>query len=105
MKSRVRRATKVATGKRAKSVVFHGGKVKTVGGLKKADLMKNGQGKIVSVRSSMAGKSAFKDISRWTQCVNDARKDLGITGFCPVGGPSAKGQALYQKAKSLLQQQ
>merc|ERR1712113_258058 len=29
-----------------------------------------------------------------------ARKELGIKGFCPVGGKTAQGKALYAKVKS-----
>merc|ERR1712137_759894 len=90
----------IAKGKRGKVSVFKGTKVKTVGGLKKTDLMKNKNGKIVSKKSHAAGKKAFKQISKWTAAVNKARKALGVKGFCAIGGKSAKGLALYKKAKS-----
>merc|ERR1712048_1482500 len=101
MKKKAMKKSVIAKGKRSKSSVFRGTKVKTVGGLKKADLMKNKNGKVVSKKSSAAGKKAFKNIKGWTAAVNKARKALGIKGFCAVGGKSAKGQALYKKAKSL----
>merc|ERR1712188_301547 len=44
--------SKIAMGKRAKSSVFRGTKVKTVGGLTKSDLMKNKSGKVVSKKAS-----------------------------------------------------
>merc|ERR1712137_1430307 len=100
MKRRAMKKSVIAKGKRGKVSVFKGTKVKTVGGLKKSDLMKNKSGKIVSKAKYAAGKKAFKQISKWTGAVNKARKALGVKGFCPVGGKSAKGQALYKKAKS-----
>merc|ERR1719235_1205919 len=54
MKSK--RATKIAHGVMAKSVVLRGGKEKTAGGLTKAMLMKNKRGKAVSKKSHAAGK-------------------------------------------------
>jgi hypothetical protein len=81
--------------------VFSGKKVKTVGGLQKKDLKKNKAGKIVSIKSSAAGKKAYKRIQGWTSAVSKARKALGVKGFCAVGGKSAKGQALLKKARSL----
>ena len=45
----------IAKGKMAKSVVFRGSKAKTSGGLKKSDLKKNKNGKIVSAKKSAAG--------------------------------------------------
>merc|ERR1740123_2468828 len=90
----------IAKGKRAKVSVFKGSKVKTASGLKKSDLKKNKDGKIVSVKKSAAGKKAYKRISGWNSAVNKARKALGIKGFCAVGGKSAAGKALYAKAKS-----
>merc|ERR1711972_980750 len=100
MKRRAMKKSVIAKGKRGKVSVFKGTKVKTVGGLKKSDLMKNKSGKIVSKKAYAPGKKAFKQISKWTGAVNKARKALGIKGFCAVGGKSAKGQALYKKAKS-----
>merc|ERR1712150_441944 len=96
------KVSKIAKGKRAKSSVFRGSKVKTVGGLKKSDLKKNKAGKVVSVKASAAAKkkAGYKKISAWGGAVSKARKALGIKGFCPVGGKTAKGKALYAKVKS-----
>merc|ERR1712190_81062 len=80
----------IAKGKRGKSSVFKGTKVKTIGGLKKSDLKKNKRGKVVSVKASANGKKAFKRISGWTDACKKARKALGVVGFCPVGGKSAQ---------------
>merc|ERR1739845_234410 len=90
----------IAKGKRGKSSVFRGTKLKTSGGLKKSDLKRNKAGKVVSVKASANGKKAFKRISGWVAAVNKARKALGIKGFCAVGGKTAKGKALYAKSKS-----
>merc|ERR1711920_919007 len=100
MKRRAMKKSVIAKGKRGKSSVFRGTKEKTQGGLKKSDLMKNKNGKVVSKKSHNAGKRAYKNVSAWTKAVSRARKALGVKGFCAVGGKSAKGQALYKKAKS-----
>ena len=90
----------IAKGKRGKNSVYRGTKVKTSGGLKKSDLMKNKNGKVVSKRSHAHGVNAYKRISKWTAAVNKARKDLKIKGFCPVGGKTQKGKALLAKTRS-----
>merc|ERR1719471_344364 len=102
MKKRsAKRVSKIARGKRAKSSVFRGTKVKTSGGLKKGDLTKNKQGKVVSRKSSERAKKAYKKngLDKWTKATQQARKALGIKGFCPCGGKSAKGQAFLKKAR------
>merc|ERR1712215_100292 len=93
----------IAKGKRAKSSVFRGTKAKTSGGLKKSDLVRNKAGRIVSRKASENAKKNFKKrgLDKWFNAVKAARKSLGITGFCPVGGKSAKGQALLKKVRSL----
>merc|ERR1712173_351632 len=93
--------SKIAKGKLRKLVVFNGNKEKTSGGLTKAQLTKNKNGKIVSKASSAAGNKAYKHISGWTKACQAARKALGIKGFCIIGGKTAQGKALYAKAKSL----
>jgi hypothetical protein len=98
MKAMRRRAMKksvIAKGKRARSSVFHGNKAKTQSGLKKSDLIKSKTGKIVSRKSSAAGKKAYARIKGWTVAVGKARKALGVKGFVAV----KKGTALYKKAK------
>merc|ERR1719266_2440763 len=96
------KVSKIAKGKRAKSSVFRGTKVKTVGGLKKSDLKKNKQGKVVSVKASNAAKKrpGYKKITAWGAAFVKARKALGIKGFVPCGGKTAQGKALYAKVKS-----
>merc|ERR1739848_584874 len=62
--------------------VFRGGKEKTVGGLKKSDLVKNSIGKIVSKKASAASKKTYaKTIKAWIEAVSKARKELGLKGF------------------------
>ena len=102
MKGMRRRAMKVKiTGK--KYSVFSGKKVKTVGGLKKSDLKKNKAGKVVSKALSEKAKKSkgYKKIIAWSTAFKAARKALGIKGFCPCGGKTAKGQALLKKTRSL----
>merc|ERR1711924_457837 len=83
-------------GKLAKMVVFRGTKSKTGSGLKKSDLMKNKNGKIVSRKQSANGKKSYARIKGWTVAVTKARKFLGVKGFVAV----KKGSPLYKKARS-----
>merc|ERR1712224_381248 len=91
--------SKIAKGKLARSVVFHGTKDKTYTGLTKSDLIKNKRGKIVTKKSVAAGKKAYANIKGWTVACQKARKALGIKGFVAI----KKGSALYKKAKELYQ--
>ena len=95
---KVKRVSIIAKGKRAKSAVFKGKKVKTSSGLKASDLKKNKSGKVVSKKASAAG---HKKLGAWTAAVAKARSALGIKGFCAVNGKKGQGKALYAKAKSL----
>merc|ERR1712061_274978 len=104
MKKKAMKKSVTAKGKRAKSSVFRGTKVKTSGGLKKADLKKNKAGHVVSRKMSaraIARYSKNKKMQKWTACFKKARKELGIKGFCPCGGKTAKGKALLAKTRSL----
>merc|ERR1712139_107807 len=69
-----KRVSKIAKGKMRKVLVFKGKKEKTVGGLKKADLVKGFGGKIVSKKLSVANKKKSKP---WLDAVAKARKALG----------------------------
>merc|ERR1712038_1769025 len=102
MKAKV--VSKIARGPRAKLSVFAGRKAKTAGGLKQSDLAQNKNGKIVSKKMSAASKKkwATSKLKAWVVATKKARKELGITGFCAIGGSSAQGKALYAKVKSLL---
>merc|ERR1712216_44393 len=87
MKRRMKamKVSKIGKGRMAKSQVLKGRKVKTVGGLKASDLKKNKNGKVVSKKASLRASK-----SKWPKCVVAARKALGVKGFCPVGGKTAK---------------
>merc|ERR1719336_1557228 len=101
---KVKKVSAIARGKYAKAAVFNGRKAKTVGGLTKDTLIKSKSGKIVSKAASARGKKAFATsaLKKWGVATMQARKALGITGFCPVGGKTARGKALYAKTKAIL---
>merc|ERR1719316_1097070 len=103
MKKAMKKAMKslVAKGKRAKSSVWRGTKVKTSGGLTKDKLMMNKSGKVVSKAASAAAKKRCSHLVAWGKAVASARKALDMRGFVAVGGKSAAGKALFAKAKSL----
>ena len=69
--------------------------------LQKGALIKNQKGKIVSAAQSQATKTRFASSAagKWAQGLRIARSELGETGFCPIGGKSARGQALLAKTK------
>merc|ERR1739844_741431 len=90
------KVSKIARGPLGKSSVFSGRREKTAGGLKKADLVKNKAGKIVSRKSSAAGKKAYAYIKAWTLAVQKAKKELGVTGFVAI----KKGTPLYKAARA-----
>merc|ERR1719468_1471798 len=85
MKAKAMKAKVVST--IAKGKVFRGSKEKTSGGLTKANLLKNKRGKIVSKGASTRGKKLFNasPLKAWSDATKQARKALGITGFCAVG--------------------
>merc|ERR1719352_1648998 len=84
--------------------VWSGAKHHTGSGLTKADLKKNKAGKIVSRKASArsAKSKGAKVISAWGKAPKQARKQLGIKGFCPVGGKSARGQKLLKAVRSIV---
>merc|ERR1719375_1412365 len=89
----------IAKGKLAKSVVFRGSKVKTSGGLKKSDLVKNKAGKVVSKKASLRAKNSKngKKILKWAAATKQARKQLGVKGFVAV----KKGSKLYNAVRAI----
>merc|ERR1712098_720708 len=91
----MKRVSKFAKGRFAKSVVFRWTKTATTGGLTKSNLMKNKNGKIVSKKANAHGKKAYAMIKGWTLAVTKARKALGVKGFLAV----KKGTPLYKKAR------
>merc|ERR1712060_1013207 len=96
--------SKIARGKYRKAVVLRGSKEKTSGGLTAAQLMKNKNGRVVSKAASASRKKLYKGskAESWIKAVMAARKELGIKGFCGVGGKTAQGKALYAKAKAIF---
>merc|ERR1712127_766374 len=102
MKSR--RVSKIATGRCARFAVLSGEKEKTSSGLTKEGLFRNKAGKIVSKAASARLKKAFASSAakKWSEAVKQARKALSIQGFCPVGGQTPQGKALYAKVKSIV---
>merc|ERR1711994_664041 len=104
---KVKKAKKVsviARGRLARAAVFNGKKAKTVGGLTKDTLTKSKSGKIVSKAASARAKKRFAEsaLKKWCDALQQARKQLGITGFCAVNGKTAQGKALYAKTKAIL---
>merc|ERR1719464_2307612 len=96
--------SKIATGKLAKVAVFKGRKAKTSGGLTKNTLVKSKTGKIVSKAKSARARASFASspLKKWCDALKKARKELGVKGFCAVGGKSAQGKALHAKVKAIL---
>ena len=41
------------------------------------------------------------EMCSWSSCVSAARGNQSIVGFCPIGGPTPRGQALHAEAKRL----
>merc|ERR1712227_1077822 len=79
--------------------VWNGTAKWTKGGLTKADLMMNKNGKVVSKKMFKKGQT-LKGNGGWMTAVIKARKELGITGFCLMNR-GARGVALYKRAKEL----
>jgi len=105
MKSmKAKKVSVIAKGKRARSAVFAGSKEKTQSGLQKKDLMKNSSGKIVTKKAHASAKKNYvgSKLEQWAKACKQARKELQITGFVPIGGASPAGKALYAKVKSIL---
>jgi len=101
MKMRMKKAKKVSK-VGSKRQVFSGSKVRSKGGLQKGDLVKSKTGKVVSKKQSAHGKKIYaKYLAKWNGAVQKARKQQGVKGFCPIGGKTAKGQALLRAARSI----
>merc|ERR1712173_293164 len=82
---------KMQTGSKRK--VWNGTAKWTKGGLTKADLMLNKNGKVVSKKLFKKGQALRKRSGGWMAAVMKARKELGITGFCLMNR-GAQGVAL-----------
>merc|ERR1719210_913034 len=101
---KVKKVSVIARGRLARAAVFNGKKAKTVGGLTKETLTKSKSGKIVSKAASARSKKRFAEsaLKKWCDAIQQARKQLGISGFCAVNGKTAQGKALYAKAKAIV---
>merc|ERR1719150_3334057 len=85
--------------------VFRGTKASTHSGLTKADFKKNKHGKIVSKKRSENAKKrpGYKNFLARGKAVKQARHELGIKGFCPVGGKTQQGKALAKRVNEILE--
>jgi len=99
MKKPTVRTRKVApAGKSSKANVFSGKFEKTESGLKKSQLTKNKEGKIVSKKMQAIGKKAYKNVKMWTEACQKAKAELGLTGFVAV----KKGTSLYARVRKIF---
>jgi hypothetical protein len=86
------RATSREDRLRRRRDVFDGKDTKTWGGMKKEDLRKNKDGKVVSKKLSKQGQKRC-----WPMAIAAARVALDLTGFVAI----KKGSALYKKARQI----
>lgn len=87
---------KAVSQKQARMIAFRGGDADGFTRLRKDDLVKNSQGRIVSKKASEAARKRYQDgIGKWTSAVKRAREELGLEGFVAV----KKGTAVYEKAQ------
>ena len=100
-----RAKSKIARGQMAKFMVLKGSKAKTSGGLTKDKLSLNKKGKIVSRKASEASKARFhlggRSWRQWHEAVAVARKQLNVSGFVLINGPTIEGKAIFKKARAL----
>merc|ERR1719384_1867332 len=99
--SKKKAASKVASGRRAKSIVLRGTKERTRGGLRKEDLMLNKRGKAVSKKKSALGRRRYCNVEQWVGSVMEARRVLHLKGFVAINGRTLLGKSLYARAKAL----
>merc|ERR1719449_413619 len=61
--------------------VFAGSRLKTKGGLKKNELVRNKAGRIVSAKASAAGKKRYRKngLDKWIAAVQKVRKQMNLT--------------------------
>merc|ERR1711907_73107 len=90
---KVKKASIIAKGKKAKVAVWKGKKLKTSGGLKKEDLVKSSKKKIVSAMRSQLGKKSKRSIA-----TAKARILKGYIGFKPI----KRGTSFYEEAKEVM---
>jgi len=103
MKKVIKKPTR-ASGVLAKALVLRGAREKTMGGLSKSDLQKNLRGKVVSKKASSKAKKAFKGsaLEKFALACKEARTQLGLKGFVPIGGKTAEGQRLLAKIRAIV---
>merc|ERR1719318_2388459 len=98
------KVSKIAKGKRAKSSVFRGTKVKTVGGLKKSDLIRNKRGKIVSRKSSEAAKKKRQEHRQIRSSREASAKNSRHQGISGCWWKIAEGTSTVEKGPKPLQE-
>merc|ERR1712008_172470 len=66
--------------------------------------IKSKSGKIVSKAASARGKQMFAQsaLKKWCVALQQARKALGIKGFCAVGGKTAEGKPCTPRSRPSL---
>merc|ERR1712012_84301 len=101
MGGRSKAASKVASGKLAKSMVLRGTKERTRSGLRKEDLLLNKRGKAVSKKRSALGRRQYRHVEPWVDSVMEARRILHLRGFVAINGRTLPGKVLYARAKAL----
>merc|ERR1719498_257398 len=75
--------------------VLKGSKLKTKGGMKAADLMKNKNGRVVSKKKHAMGKAAYeRNLKAWVIACTKARSELGKKVFVAI----KKDSDVYIKA-------
>jgi len=78
------------------------GKRARAASLKKDDLIMKNSRTVVSKKQSDAAKRRYSQTLKvWNDAVQEARANLGVVGFVPIGGASEAGQQLYQTVKIL----
>merc|ERR1719276_803425 len=92
MKTKV--ISKIAKGKLARAAVLRGSKEKTVGGLTKAGLVKNKQGKIVAKGASARSKKAWSSspLKKWSEATKQARRPLASQVSVPLVARQHRGR-------------
>ena len=102
----VRKAKKAKKAKRVSVVgkkwqVWNGTRERTVGGLRKKDLLKSKSGKVVSKKQALRARSNMKKngLSKWMAAVMQVRKEMGLTGFIAI----KKGTPYYRAVKKVYE--
>ena len=75
----------------SKEQVYKGIANITKGGLKKKD--------IILIDNKY--KNKIKQVNIWANAVKQARKELGLTGFVPIGGKTKEGKMLLARINKI----